>query len=305
MSLTLTNIWKSSSLCQKIFYCFVIFFILYFLSKSQDTQIESMANNTKFETKENNDIYDHFYSNIYDSLVLNNHKNAYEISLIENNLSPNKYSSFLDIGCGTGHHVAALNQLKYKAVGMDLSKAMVNKAKQNYPDSTYIQGDALKGVTFYPNEFTHILCLYFTIYLFKNKKLFFQNCYTWLKPGGYLVIHLVNKEKFDPIMPAADVLSRVDPQKYSKKRLTTSSVVFDDYKYKSDFSLKNNTATLTEIFKNKKDKSVRKNNHVLFMTPQKNILSTAQAAGFIVVEQYQMTDIQYYNQFIYILQKPN
>ena len=40
-----------------------------------------------------------------------------------------------------GHHVAALNQLKYKAIGIDLSKAMVNKAKQNYPDSNYSSFD--------------------------------------------------------------------------------------------------------------------------------------------------------------------
>ena len=37
--------------------------------------------------------------------------------------------------------------------------------------------------------------------------------YDWLKLGGKLVIHLVNKELFDPILQAADPLLLVSPQK--------------------------------------------------------------------------------------------
>ena len=39
------------------------------------------------------------------------------------------------------------------------------------------QGDALKGDTFATNSFTHILCMYFTIYYFKDKAQFFNNCF--------------------------------------------------------------------------------------------------------------------------------
>ena len=41
------------------------------------------------------------FTNIYDDLVLNNHKNAFEIALIENDLKPKSNSNFLDIGSGT------------------------------------------------------------------------------------------------------------------------------------------------------------------------------------------------------------
>ena len=42
----------------------------------------------------------------------------------------------------------------------------------------------------------------------------------WLKPGGYLILHLVDRERFDPIVPAADPLIMVSAQKHAKERIT-------------------------------------------------------------------------------------
>ena len=36
-------------------------------------------------------------------------------------------------------------------------------------------------------------------------------------PGGYFVLHLVNRDKFDPILNTADPLHIVSAQKYAKK----------------------------------------------------------------------------------------
>merc|ERR1712054_383709 len=110
------------------------------------------SNNSRFNSAQGNNIYDDFYSNIYDDLVLNNHKNAFEIALIENDLKPKSNSNFLDIGSGTGHHVAALHNLNYQAQGLDISPSMVNRAKLNYPDCSFKQGDALKSITFPQNS---------------------------------------------------------------------------------------------------------------------------------------------------------
>ena len=50
---------------------------------------------------------------------------------------------------------------------------------------------------------TLLTYLLYDYLLFENKQLYFKNVYDWLKPGGKLVIHLVNKELFDPILQAA------------------------------------------------------------------------------------------------------
>ena len=55
-------------------------------------------------------------------------------------------------------------------------------------------------MNFDAQSFTHITCLYFTIYYIKDKTRLFKNCYDWLKPGGYMVLHLVNRNMFDPIL---------------------------------------------------------------------------------------------------------
>jgi len=41
------------------------------------------------------------------------------------------------------------------------------------------------------------------------------------------------------------------------------------------------------------------------METQKQILSLAQGAGFIMISQNEMKKVGYYNQYIYVLQKPN
>ena len=69
--------------------------------------------------------------------------------------------------------------------------------------------------------FTDITCFYFTIYyLIKDKNAFLSNCYHWLKPGGKLIMHLVEK-MFDPILPVANPLVMVSPQRYAKKKNNT------------------------------------------------------------------------------------
>ena len=60
--------------------------------------------------------------------------------------------------------------------------------------------------------------MYFTMYYVKNKIQLIKNCYNWLRPGGYFIVHLVNREMFDPIINAGDPLTMVSAQKYAKKR---------------------------------------------------------------------------------------
>jgi SAM-dependent methyltransferase len=154
--------------------------------------------------------------------------------------------------------------------------------------------------------FSHITCFYFTIYYVQNKLEFFQNCYKWLKPGGYLVLHLVNRNKFDPIINASNPVNFISPQKYAKKRITNSIVKFNNFTYKANFSIdKNrNVANFKEMLKYNKNGNVRENNHILFMDTQKRILTLAKNAGFVLKGKIDLVRAQYEYQYLYILQKP-
>ena len=51
---------------------------------------------------------------------------------------------------------------------------MINKAKENYPQLNFMQGDANQSILYNPEQFGLITILYFTIYYMKDKKTVFK-----------------------------------------------------------------------------------------------------------------------------------
>jgi len=128
----------------------------------------------------------------------------------------------------------------------------------------------------------------------------------WLMPGGYLIVHLVDKYKFDPILPAGNPLYIVSPQKYAKERITTTKITFNDFVYNSNFKLHddNNTATIDEKFKFN-DGRVRKQEQRMYMEDLPTIVNMAQDAGFILQAKIDMVKCAYENQYLYVFVKPS
>ena len=289
-----------------IFVLLLIILIVFFRS-IQMPRKEGFEQQDKFLFKSPDQIYDNFYAGIYDFLVYNSMKDQYEVGEIVNKTTPSEESIILDVGSGTGHHVAEMQKYDLKQIlGIDISQSMVDKAKENYPDLDFKKGDALNINEFQPSSFTHIMCLYFTIYYFKDKTVFFKNCMSWLMRGGHLIIHLVNRETFDPILPPGNPLIFVSPQKYAKKRITSTNVKFDTFTYSSNFELdtNKNIATFTEKFKDDDTGKTRKQEHILYMETQEEILRQAQDAGFILQGKIDLLQCSYENQYLYILSKP-
>ena len=270
-------------------------------------KFEGFEQNDKFLFKSGQDIYDDFYADIYDYLVFNNVKNEYEVGEIMNKTSASSQSRILDIGCGTGHHVAELSGRNVDIIGIDISPSMIAKAKKNYPDYKFDVKDATNSQIYTSDTFTHILCMYFTIYYIEDKASFFQNCYNWLMPGGYLIVHLVDRKNFDPILPPGNPLLYVSPQKYAKDRITNTKVKFTDFAYNANFDLdeQNNIAKFTEKFKNDKDGKVRKQEHIMYMPDLNEIVDEATGVGFILEGKVDLLHCQYEYQYLYIFTKPN
>ena len=303
---SISNIYNKMSNFGKVLIFVTLFLILVVLFKSiNSSNKEGYQQNDWFLFKQGPEIYDEFYADVYDYLVFNNLKNDYEIGVIKNSTHPNKHSIMLDVGCGTGHHVDELNKYSFDVVGIDISPSMIQKARENYPEYKFIVGDVLDNSKFMLNQFTHILCLYFTIYYFEDKMRFFNNCMDWLMPGGTLLVHLVNREKFDPILPPGNPLYIVSPQKYAKERITKTKIRFNDFEYSSNFELENekDIAVFHEKFKFN-DGKVRKQEHKLYMNTETDIINMAQDAGFLVQGKIDLVNCAYEYQYIYILVKP-
>lgn len=260
-------------------------FTFVFKSKIPKYYSEGFTQKEKFILKKNENVYDEFYVDMYDKIHLPHRRIPYEIKFILNTTQADESNSlFLDIGSGTGHIVNELNNLGYTAFGIDKSEAMINYCKRNENSrELFKRGDVEDSLLFENRKFTHILCLYFTIYHFKNKNTFFHNCCSWLKPGGYLILHLVEKDKFDTVAPVGNNLLFGSPQKQSQERITTQTVVFNDFKYKYsyDFTKGSQIVELTETFQDAITENIRQNERTLYMEDINNILKIAVANGFV------------------------
>ena len=261
----------------------------------------------KFVVKKGVDLYDNFYVNIYDQLFYREIVNLYEVGSIQNITKPTSESNILQIGSGTGHIAEEFRKENIKVTGLDESSAMVKFAKQEYPSIHFKVGSPMKAMMFEPEQFTHIVCLNMTYYYYKDKSTLLQNIYNWLKPGGFFIVQLVDKNQFDPVVPAGKPFVMVNPQKFAKKRITESNVVFNNFDYKSNFQVfPNDFVQFTEIFKDTSEGSnkTRQNVHKMWIPSRQKVINQCKEVGFINYAQVDLLMTQLEYQYLYVFQKP-
>jgi len=137
-----------------------------------------------------------------------------------------------------------------------------------------------------------------------------------LKPEGYLIIHLVDRNHFDPIVPGGKPLFIVNPQKYAKERITNSLVKFQSFQYKSDFtpppptkgrlpksSGEKNVGKFVEKIIDDKTGKVRENIHTYYMPTNREMLEIAKEVGFTVTGQVDLVHVLNEYQYLFILRR--
>lgn len=143
-----------------------------------------------------------------------------------------------------------------------------------------------------------------TVYNFENKSGFFKNCYHWLMSNGYIILHLVDPDKYDSTVLAAKPPGIENPQKYTAHRITDSNIDIGSINYKSEYDFSSEKVAMKETFTDAATGKIRQNEQTLFMEKREKILTIAKMCGFIIHAQVNMTD---YNkdphQFVYVLEK--
>jgi SAM-dependent methyltransferase len=277
--------------------CLLILLSIFRSNYSKASQ-EGFEQKEQFIFKKGPSIYDNFYANVYDQIVNTTMGSDFEIGTILNSTQPTSKSVILDVGCRTGSRVSKLSENNLEVIGIDVSPFMIKKSLMKYPDHKFIVGDALNGGQFQPSSFTHILCLDHIIYTFKDKRQLVNNFIDWLMPGGYFVLHLVDKETFNPISNNTELPIIVTTGKQPTKSITES-----DYDYTASYTLNNNIGTIVEKFKFKNGQ-VRKQEHQLYMDDKEVILTIVQQCGFTLHSIVDVAQADYGNQYIYIFVKP-
>jgi predicted TPR repeat methyltransferase/cytochrome c-type biogenesis protein CcmH/NrfG len=108
-------------------------------------------------------------------------------------LEKKKYT-LLDLGCGTGLSGQCFIDITKKITGIDISRNMLNKAKEKACYGTLIEKDILNGMTELAEDFDLILCVDTLVY-FGNLNEFFEKIILCLQSNGLLAfsIELANE----------------------------------------------------------------------------------------------------------------
>jgi len=277
------------------------FIIVYKITEPPKLPTEGFTQKESYVLKRNNDVYDEFYAEIQEQLYETSIRCQKELVQVLKMTEPTtRHSTFLDIGSGSGYVVDQLRQGGYMAYGLDKSQIMVDHSEKKYPECEYKCGDAKDPMTFETGTFTHILCTNFTFYEIEDKATFFKNCYFWLKPNGYLVLHLVNRNKFSIYKPNGkkSVFDMSEHLKRPNIRITQTTAEFEDYHYTAKLESpqhKTNTKIHQVVLKEKlvdtETKHVRENEQTLYLDALNAILQMASQAGFIVKGKMTMSKI--------------
>jgi ubiquinone/menaquinone biosynthesis C-methylase UbiE len=93
--------------------------------------------------------------------------------------------SLLDVGCGTGHHLARLRERGYNVAGVDGSAEMLEHARRNNPGCELRAGD-VDALPFEDNRFDVTLCVEVLRYLADPQKCVNEMARV-LRPGGVCI----------------------------------------------------------------------------------------------------------------------
>lgn len=240
-------------------------------------------------------LFDDFYAKVYDQIVAGKERQDAEVTLtlgwVKTYQPEVSHIQVLDVGCGTGGQIAAFQKLGVgKAVGIDRSEAMIKRGRQIHKGADLRVGDAETITSAAAGEYNLITLYYFTFYYLQDRAAALRNFYQWLQPGGCLVIHLVNREKFDPILESASPFIAFSVQKYAKERVTHSKVSFDKFDYEANFDLDGSKALFKETF-SFADGRKRQQVHTLRMPTMAQIVSEVEGVGFKYKQYIDLTSI--------------
>ena len=291
----------------------IITAILGYIFKAHDNSqivenFDNFSNHVVYESPE--EIYDTFYSNIYDKLFESKTKNHFELYNIKNyTIDDNKYFkrdevNILDLGCGTGEHLKILKEYKLKFVGIDKSMKMLQKAREKLPESILVKGDFMVKKNFKNREFTHVTCFFFTLYYSSDPEKLFNNVNFWLKPKGYFCVHVVNKEKFDPVLEkSSSLIPLYNPQKHSDSRITKTKLKFNKFNYIADWEFNDNKVIFEENFLFNDNSQHTRNIHKLYINSIDFYKKLAKKTGFELIKIIDLTPSNHDFNYIYIFQK--
>ncbi|MGA2912039.1 MAG: methyltransferase domain-containing protein [Methanoregula sp.] len=139
------------------------------------------------------DVYDHHYDQRRGRCYYT-HLSTYVMNALPQS------GKLLDIGCGTGLFVERYIVDGRSAVGLDISRRMIERARRRCGECDYTVGTGEK-IPFYDNSFDAISSLLVFSYV-RDPEAMLSEAYRVLKPGGAIAICTLGKKLLTRGIPA-------------------------------------------------------------------------------------------------------
>jgi 2-polyprenyl-3-methyl-5-hydroxy-6-metoxy-1,4-benzoquinol methylase len=138
---------------------------------------------------------------IYDK-IWGTHDYDADVSFLDELFREHNCKSVIDIGCGTGNHAVRLSKLGYEVTGIDVSPAMLQKAKEKdkHARVRFMQGNVQKLETVVPKgeRFDAAICVGVVFSHFLTNKVvrgFFNSLHTVVRRNGLFIFDVRNAKK--------------------------------------------------------------------------------------------------------------
>ena len=274
------------------FYCGILILLLFAIkwwhSPRRPTGIyEGFTQNTPFILKHNDDIYDDFYVEIYDALTGTEKRAIYDAEqIIATTKMDTATADVLEVGCGTGVFLSKLSEKGCGCTkGIDKSPSMIAHKSPllRKTNAVVAVADAVDDHAIFERaKFTHIVCLYMTIYEIRDKTSFFRNAAYALQPDGFMVLHLVKGDSATAMDNFNGTINLGKPRALDESEIVNSGIHkletdFGGFSYKRDWS---DIYLLKETFTDVKTQSVRQNEMEWFFEPIDAIVEQCKRCGF-------------------------
>lgn len=290
------------------------------------------------------DVYDDFYVQIYDSLMLSQQRASQFWDAFTQGVQPFQGARFLDVGSGTGAMVAKVSDSGFECIGVDSSLTMIQSSLAAYPTNSsshsFLHTSVDDPMLFDRDSFFGVFCLGMTLYEFSDseKLQFFKNAYFWIRPGGYLLLHLVDFQHFSTLLPIFS--SRGEKKEHKHGKISDYTFDLDGFSYRKKMQMNMDrdhghnaagtcegsamcgggggcngsckseseekcTCSVSEYFIDHASSFVRQNDSVLHFASRSSILKMASHAGFVPVGLWNLQSSVYNDphQFLYLLER--
>lgn len=272
------------------------------LSLAYLSTINSLNNFDKMLENFNDiDYFDKEYINLYDTTF--NYEDMYKNDMdiiinkvINGMVKKDTDITILDAGCGLGKHLNYIYK-KYNVIAVDRSKNMLNKAKIKCPTATFLLGDIINSNLFDSQSFSLIYSLLDSLYHnnHDNQIDIIKNFHSWLKPSGYLCLHLFNKNKLDPGPMGFTQYTEVE----NVKQAVTH---FDNYSHVANFKKKDKYVEYNEIYERDGKDNITQVTK-LYLDSKNRHIEVILSIGFKLVEFYSLKNMHIDDFELYVFKK--